>query len=145
MQQIRFIRNFVPSDFEIFHKLDGSAYTMLKELKTWLSGGWVGNYEFSYIIGMDQANNFHTWRKYKDLMKTAKFIVVPRVGEKYSKVNWYKKSPHVYLDSPIMEVSSTQVRNLIGTWWKDNTREDLILEKIDKPVFAYIKKYCLYR
>lgn len=73
-------------------------------------------YEFSYIIGMDNANTFDKWIEADKLKTMIRFIVVPRQGIKEdSNVQWYKKKPHIYLkaDKPIDKTSSTQIRELI--------------------------------
>lgn len=103
-------------DYEIVHKLKGETYHFLKQL---LAEDFAKDqYDFSYIIGLDNANTFDKWVNYEDLERMMRFIVVGRQGvERDAKVNWYLKPPHIYLTpdkSDIPEVSSTQVRTIMS-------------------------------
>ena len=89
-----------------------STYHFLKYLPL----QWkMERYDFSYIIGMDNANNFDKWVESEKLKKLIRFIVVSRQGIKANKDEWYKKSPHICLEAndSIMKTSSTQVKNLL--------------------------------
>jgi nicotinic acid mononucleotide adenylyltransferase len=69
-------------------------------------------YDFSCIIGQDNANTFDQWVNYEHLEKMVRFVIVPRKGIAPGGTHWYFNPPHIYLrgESPILEVSSTQVR-----------------------------------
>lgn len=98
-------------DYEIQHKLDGETYNLAKTL--FEDKKYKDTHSFSFAIGLDNANTFDKWVNYQELERLARFVVVPRTGEKAKKgVNWYLKAPHVYLepDDPLMEISSTDVR-----------------------------------
>ena len=101
-------------------------------------------YDFSYIIGMDNANTFDRWREADKLRKMIRFIVVPRQGVKEdSNVQWYKKKPHIYLksDKPIMKTSSTQVRK-----WIKKGEFSTIFDHLHHDVYKYaVMKNNLYK
>jgi len=99
-------------DFEIKNKLTGGTYSFLFKLLS--DPEFSHQYDFSYIIGMDNANSFEKWKKYNLLKNLVRFIVVSRQGVKNKEEMWYNKGPHIFLNakSNIMESSSTIVRKI---------------------------------
>jgi len=79
------------------------------------------DYEFYFIIGMDNALNIHKFYRWNDLINLMPFIVLDRKnnrGGKIGKINhttdelWFNRNPHIYVDDiEIMGASSTQIRN----------------------------------
>lgn len=129
-------------DYEIKRKLKGETYHFLKQL---LSEEFAKDqYDFSYAIGLDNANTFDKWVNYEDLERMMRFIVVGRQGiARDEKVNWYLKPPHIYLTpdkEDIPEVSSTQVRNKFASGLRENA-----MGLIDPEVYKYIIENGLYR
>jgi len=125
-------------DYEIDNNLKGDTYSFIEKL---LKDKSYSNYDFSLIIGMDNANEFSKWYKYDSLEKMIRFIVVSRQGIiRDEKIDWYTKAPHIYLggDQRIANVSSTQIRNMIAN---DSLKQGLILPEVEK----YIKEHNLYR
>lgn len=127
-------------NYEIKNKLKGETFYFFKKLSE--EEHLNEKYDFSMIIGLDNANSFDKWVNYKYLERIARFIVVPRKGvDKNPKVNWYLKSPHVFLDDEdtgIIDISSTQIRNML----KNN--DPGIKELLDEKVLKYIKENDLY-
>jgi len=131
-----FNKNIRVSDFEIKNKLRGSTFELIERLKK--ENLCI---DFSYIIGLDNANTLYTWHNHEELKKTTKFIVVNRAGvEKKESSNWCKESPHTFLDSEqlIPECSSTLVRNSL----KENPTR--LTPMLDFYIQLYINKYGLY-
>jgi len=98
-------------DYEIMHKLGGETYNLAKKLLE--DKKYKDSHSFSFIIGLDNANTFSNWVNYADLERLARFVVVPRTGQKPKRgVNWYLKTPHIYIepDAPLLEISSTDIR-----------------------------------
>jgi len=131
-------------DYEIKNKFFGETFYFVKRLKD--EKELMEMYQFSMIIGQDNANTFHTWVNYQELERMMRFVVIPRRGFKRdTNVDWYLKPPHIFLNKEktgIIEVSSTVVRNML----KDNDNNDLInLNLIDKNVFSYIDDRNLYK
>jgi nicotinate-nucleotide adenylyltransferase len=128
-------------DYEIRNEFIGGTYHLMKKL---LKEEFIKDrFIISLIIGLDNANTFHSWVEHEALRKLIRFVVVPRQGVSVDPdVDWYRKPPHIYLeaDKPIMKVSSTQVRELLhhGEYHKAE-------ELLDPAVFAYIRKHVLYR
>jgi len=129
-------------DYEIRHKLGGETYHFVKRL---LEEQFAKDeYEFSIVIGLDNANTFDKWVNYEDLVKMIPFIVVTRAGiERDTKVDWYLRSPHVFLtaETEIVEVSSTMVRKLAMKGYRDGNDWR---ELVDPDVADYIVKNRLY-
>lgn len=126
-------------DYEIRNKLKGETYYFFKKLKE--ETELTEKYQFSMIIGLDNANTFDKWVNYQELERLAKFIVVQRAGiERDTNVNWYLHSPHIFLanENKIMNVSSTEVRNIL------TNNSDKILNYIEKNVYEYMVTNNLY-
>lgn len=102
-------------DYEIRNELAGETFNFFKRLKT--EKTLNERYNFSMIIGQDNANTFDKWVNYKELEKLARFVVVPRKGvERDVNVDWYLKEPHIFLNNEnnIIEISSTEVRAILN-------------------------------
>jgi nicotinate-nucleotide adenylyltransferase len=143
-------------DFEIKNELSGETYNLFKRLKS--ETEWSDKYQFSMIIGMDNALTFEKWVNFRELEKMTRFVVVPRKGIYLdSKINWFLKPPHIYLNSEneIPEISSTTIRELIKkrhifvshpSEMVENKNLDMeILKNLDKEVFSYIITNGLYQ
>lgn len=126
-------------DYEIKNRLAGETYNMFKRLldETFAKD----KYDFSFIIGMDNANTFDSWVNYQHLERLARFVIVPRKGvQPDPNVKWYYNRPHIFLgvpDNSIMEVSSTEVRH--------NLKRGLPVDNLlDPQVESYIRVHRLY-
>jgi len=133
-------------DFEIKNKLSGETYHTMKKI---LDSELANEYDFSLIIGMDNANTFSNWYNYKELERLIRMVVVPRQGElPDAAVNWYLKSPHIFIQpdekNQIPQISSTDIRG----WLKevDDRIPFLQLQKNLLPdVLNFIVTNNLYR
>jgi len=135
-------------DYEIRHRLDGKIIELIKLLKNDLE---YKKYNFSMIIGQDNANTFDSWVNYEELERMMRFVIIPRKGfERIDNVSWYLKPPHIFLNKEktgIIEASSTELRKLMKSYWKTPTekKKTKLLEKLDPKVFNYIQKNGLYK
>jgi len=134
--------------FEIKQKIEGGTLVYIKALNKMfepLNNNDYYGWEFKMIIGLDNANTFHKWANYKELMETVPFIVVSRKGiERDFSVDWYMKEPHYFLQSvEIPETSSTKVREIIKTSGYKKTGE--LLNLVNKGVLDFIIKNNLYK
>lgn len=136
-------------DYEKRKNLAGETYHLLKTL---LNDHDYENYNFSFIIGLDNANTFDKWINYEELERMVRFIVVPRHGYTSTNNSWYFNFPHLFLNGnnehiPI-EISSTQIRNKMKEYWKTDFKavvESEIVSNIDKKVMNFIKEKKLYK
>lgn len=131
------------SDFEILHEFQGETYHLVKTL---LAEDFAKNeYDFSVIIGQDNAESFDKWVNFQDLERMVRFVVVPRKGVTPSpEVNWYLKPPHIYLvdENTIPNISSTKIRYILGE--KGALSSDLS-DLISPEVAGYIHNHNLFR
>lgn len=84
------------------------------------------DFQFYFVIGMDNANKIHTWGDWEKLVKMIPFVVVPRGNyDQDDEITWYKCSPHIFLGNmdEYPAISSTQVRESI---------------KLGKPIHEYV-------
>ena len=127
-------------DYEIKNKLKGETYYFFKKLKE--EKELTEKYQFSMIMGLDNANTFDKWVNYEELERLAQFVVVPRLGvERDLNVNWYLQKPHIFLnkETSILEISSTDIRELFN-----KSKYQTLLNYLDHKVFQYIKSNKLY-
>ncbi len=132
-------------DYEIQNKLGGETYHFLRSL---MDSEMVQTHEFSYIIGMDNANNFDKWVNFEELERLVRFVIVPRVGEEpKSSVDWFLKPPHIFLrsDTPLPDTASSRVREHVSHLAPGSTKHSTVLEQmLDPRVLDYIERKRLY-
>lgn len=70
-------------------------------------------YEFALIMGEDNLKSFHKWKNYEVILENHHLYVYPRLskGKVETQFDRHPKIHHV--DAPIMELSSTFIRNSI--------------------------------
>lgn len=127
-------------DFEISNQLSGETYNLFKRIK---EDPITEQYQFSMIIGMDNALTFDKWVNFEELERMARFIIIPRKGIQMDpKVNWFLKEPHIFLNNEnnIPEISSTVIRELL----KKGNKEKILLKYINSEVYNYIWSNVLY-
>lgn len=126
-------------DYEIKHEFRGETYHFVKRL---LAEDFARDqYDFSLIIGQDNANGFANWVNGLELERMIRFVVVPRRGVPFEPAaTWYLKAPHLYLaaDNPVMEISSTEVRRML------REGDERGQQFVDPRVLEYIQTNRLY-
>ena len=67
-------------------------------------------HEFALIMGEDNLKSFHKWKNYEAILENHSIYVYPRISS--GKVeHQFKDNPKIhYIDAPMMEVSSTFIR-----------------------------------
>ena len=131
------------SDFEIQNQLGGQTIQTVKLLLA--DKAYDGKYNFSWIMGMDNANTcMQEWVQFPVLEKMVRFVIVPRLGyPRDEHVDWYLKPPHVYLgcaDEAIPQTCSTDVRNAL----RGKTGPEALTRMLDPAVLKYIQDNGLY-
>lgn len=96
------------------------------------------NDEFSLIMGEDNLKSFHKWKNYELILENHHIYVYPRIsnGKVETQFDGHKKIH--YIDSPIMELSSTFIRNAI----KSNKN---IKPMLPENVWDYLDKMNFYK
>ncbi|WP_308993673.1 nicotinate (nicotinamide) nucleotide adenylyltransferase [Mariniflexile litorale] len=69
--------------------------------------------EFSLIMGEDNLKSFHKWRNYEIILENHHIYVYPRVSENKIETQFSDHKKIHQIDAPIMELSSTFIRNAI--------------------------------
>jgi len=130
-------------DYEVKNELAGETFNFFKRLTT--EKTLTERYNFSMIIGLDNANTFDKWVNYQELERMTRFVVIPRKGtERDIDVDWYLKEPHIFLnnENDIMGVSSTEVRAILN---QEGIAKYKQLEgKLHPDVIRYIYQNKLY-
>lgn len=85
-----------------------------------------------FLMGRDQYINFDKWYKKDDLLELMRFVVMDRIDDD-SQI----EEPFIQLNQPVVEVSSTSIRNRIKN-------AEPVRHQLDAGVFKYIKEHGLY-
>ena len=96
------------------------------------------NYNFSLIMGEDNLKSFHKWKNYEAILEDYQIYVYPRVSEGVVD-NQFKEHAKIHkVAAPIVEISSTMIRN--GIKGSKNMRPLL-----DTKVWKYIDEMNFYK
>jgi len=82
--------------------------------------------EFILILGSDNLESFSKWKNHQFIIDNYKLYVYPRMNPDKSK--WYDHPNVMFVDAPLMQISSTFIRNAIR-------------EKKEIPYFVPAKAY----
>ncbi|KLO25026.1 MULTISPECIES: nicotinate (nicotinamide) nucleotide adenylyltransferase [unclassified Marinitoga] len=121
-------KRFIISNIEEILPKPSYTYQTVTYLKEKYNG------EIFLLIGEDSLVNFHTWYKWKDLLKEVTLVVYKRYSEKLKFDNY--NLPHIFLNSPLIEISSTEIRDRIK---KDLSIYGMVDDKISNEVINYYK------
>lgn len=69
------------------------------------------NRKFVLIMGEDNLKNLHKWKNYEVLLEDYEIIVYPRVSSGEVRPEFQNHPKITKIDAPIMEISSTMIRN----------------------------------
>ena len=69
--------------------------------------------EFSLLMGEDNLKSFHKWKNYELILENHDIYVYPRVSENKVETQFDGNKKIHHIDAPIMELSSTFIRNAI--------------------------------
>lgn len=97
-------------------------------------------YEFSLLMGEDNLDSLHKWKNYDILLQRYQFYIYPRIYQSKDVENPLRSHPNIHFvdNAPIMEISSTFIRNAI--------KEDKnIRPLVDDEVWKYIDHNLFYR
>lgn len=70
-------------------------------------------HEFSLIMGEDNLNTFHKWKNYETILANHKLYVFPRITNNSDELLLKNHSQIHRIDAPIIEISSTFIRDCI--------------------------------
>lgn len=93
---------------------------------------------FCLIMGEDNLQSFHKWKNYEVLLENYNIYVYPRIF-KERKANFEKyQGKYTFVDSPIIEISSTFIRNAV------KEKKD-IRPMLPEKVWKYIDQMNFYK
>lgn len=122
-----------PSDIEF--KLKQPNYTI--NTLVYISEKYP-QHDFSLIMGEDNLKSFHKWKNYDAILEDYHIYVYPRISEGKVETR-FDDHPKIHkVDAPIVEISSTLIRN--GIKAKRNVRPMLTNE-----VWKYVDEMNFYR
>lgn len=122
-----------PSDIEF--KLKQPNYTI--NTLVYISEKYP-QHDFSLIMGEDNLKSFHKWKNYDAILEDYHIYVYPRISEGKVETR-FDNHPKIHkVDAPIVEISSTLIRN--GIKAKRNVRPMLTNE-----VWKYVDEMNFYR
>lgn len=94
--------------------------------------------DFCLIMGEDNLKSFHKWKNYETILEHHHIYVYPRISDGVVE-HQFKKHPKIHkVDAPIIELSSTMIRNGIKN--KKNIKPLLTNE-----VWQYIDEMNFYK
>ena len=127
---------FIVSDYEINNDGVSYSYNTVKYFKDTYQ-----DEKIYFIIGTDRAKDLKKWYNIEELSKLVTFIFVARDGEKLEDIvekdDFYKGIDYEIMISPIIEISSSLIRNRI----KQNKKIDYMVTDNCK---SYIEELSLY-
>lgn len=88
--------------------------------------------QYYFIIGGDMVDYLHTWYRIDDLLKLVTFVGIKRTG--YPTTSQY---PVIWVDAPLIDISSTQIRKKIS-------HGHTVRYLVPDAVAAYIEEHHLY-
>ena len=96
------------------------------------------NLEFALIMGEDNLKSFHKWKNYEVILENHDIYVYPRVLENKTETPLNGHNKIHYIDAPIMELSSTHIRNAI----KEGKN---VKPMLPEPVWQYLDEMNFYK
>lgn len=71
------------------------------------------NHEFALIMGEDNLKSFHKWKNYEIILENHNIYVYPRISKGKIETQFNDHPKIIRVDAPIMELSSTFIRQEI--------------------------------
>lgn len=128
------LQNVYVCDYEIRNQIIGSTFEILNNV---LIPSYP-DYDFTFIIGMDNANKIKSWLRWKELINTVKFVVVSRFGYNFPDYDdaWFLLHPHKYI-----HISKTWYQNISSTEFKNNYNEHTTFKSVSKYIMFGVYRY----
>ena len=89
------------------------------------------------IMGVDSYASIDSWHRAKEIVDKFQVIVYPRLGYDLKRLDSYFKEHAIFLDAPVVNISSTHIRQRLGI-------KRPIYYLVPKLVECYLVKYQLY-
>lgn len=125
------------SEFEFSLPIPSYTYNTLSKLKE-----AYPDIEFRLIIGGDNWTHFDRWRNPQEILDEFGVIVYPRPGEDIGEET---SGVQILYGAPEMAVSSTQLRQILGTSSVVGESRESLVDLMPEGVVEYIEERGLYR
>lgn len=89
------------------------------------------------LVGGDQAENFHNWKNWQNILDNADIYVALRKGYKIPTYEFESYKKATYMEMPFIEVSASEIREKIANG-------DTQIEFLDPLVESYIIEHKIY-
>ncbi|MGE4583764.1 MAG: nicotinate (nicotinamide) nucleotide adenylyltransferase [Sphaerochaeta sp.] len=130
---------FVAEDCEL--RRGGISYTYDTVKYLYLQYSIKGR--LAVVMGDDLLSSLHRWHAYEHLKELVTFVVIRRNGEVESFDDLF--ADMVYLDNPLLEDSSTRIREVCSTLSDQQPLPEAIAALMPKEVARYVQDHRLYR
>ncbi|PWL39672.1 nicotinic acid mononucleotide adenylyltransferase [Flagellimonas aquimarina] len=104
----------------------------------YLEEQYGAEYGFSLIMGEDNLKSFHKWKNYEAILEHYSIYVYPRISDGKAENRFEGHSKIMKVDAPIMEISSTFIRN-------EHKKGKNIKPLLPAPVWKYMDEMNFYR
>ncbi len=95
-------------------------------------------HDFSLIMGEDNLKSFHKWKNYESILEHHAIYVYPRISKGKMEHQFEGHPKIIKVDAPIMEISSTFIRNA-------HKEGKNIKPLLPAPVWKYMDEMNFYR
>jgi nicotinate-nucleotide adenylyltransferase len=117
------------STLEIDNKLDGNTINLLPHLPK--------EHEYVFLIGSDQLPSFESWGNWKELLKSMRFLVFPRLG--------HPASP-LHENMSVLEHELLITTDISSTKIRERVKAHLFIDQfVPNEVASYIADRGLYK
>ncbi|MGE4453392.1 MAG: nicotinate (nicotinamide) nucleotide adenylyltransferase [Sphaerochaeta sp.] len=130
---------FIADDCEL--KRGGISYTYDTVKHLYLHYQIKGR--LAVVMGDDLLGDLQKWYSYEKLKELVTFVVIRREGENPSFEDI--AADLIYLDNPLVEDSSTQIREVAASLQEGETLPDDIAQLMPEEVARYVESLRLYR
>ncbi|UOB19190.1 nicotinate (nicotinamide) nucleotide adenylyltransferase [Abyssalbus ytuae] len=96
------------------------------------------DYEFALIMGEDNLKSFHKWKNYDVILQNHDIYVYPRISGGTTETRFNDHSRIHFINAPVMEISSTFIRNAI----KEGKN---VRPLLPYPVWKYLDEMNFYK
>ncbi|NIJ43605.1 nicotinate-nucleotide adenylyltransferase [Wenyingzhuangia heitensis] len=95
-------------------------------------------HQFAIIMGEDNLKSFHKWKNYEVILEEYEVYVYPRIGNTLKENQLAKHSKIHIVEAPVVEISSTFIRNGIKN-------DKSVKHLLDSKVWEYIDLMNFYK
>jgi len=120
---------FKVSDYEI--KKGGVSYT-IDTIRRFKQNAGCEIAEFFLIIGADNIAYLKSWKEPDQLLKEVKVLVLKRPGIDLTKINQRFIQSLTFIDSPLIDISSSNIRRRIK---EHRSIQYLVPERVEKYIY----------